>query len=250
MNFAATDEKNGDASIICPSTGQPRRTLLVIASHGMLPHSMVHALEREFPWITVEHRTEATAAFARYHHSLALVLLDPAFLNSLESIHAAQPMSPPQPLVALIEHDSRERDTTLALISSSKTVRSVLPMNLRLDIWLSVIRLMLSGGEYYPPQMLNRHQVSEEQTERAQRPDLSAAPSTPYLPELTPREIEVLGMVAVGMQNKAIAAAFSLSEHTVKIHLHNIIAKLGVSNRTQAAAKYREAATRRTADGF
>jgi len=49
---------------------------------------------------------------------------------------------------------------------------------------------------------------------------------------------------------RTIAVAFSLSEHTVKIHLHNIIAKLGVSNRTQAAAKYREAATRRTAGNF
>jgi hypothetical protein len=44
----------------------------------------------------------------------------------------------------------------------------------------------------------------------------------------------------LGNQNKIIAAAFGLSEHTVKIHIHNIITKLGVHNRTEAVAMYFE----------
>jgi DNA-binding NarL/FixJ family response regulator len=40
------------------------------------------------------------------------------------------------------------------------------------------------------------------------------------------------------LQNKVIAAALKLSENTVKIHLHNIIRKLGAHNRTEAAAMY------------
>ena len=47
-------------------------------------------------------------------------------------------------------------------------------------------------------------------------------------------------MVARGLQNKSIAAAFSLSESTVKIHIHNIISKLGVHNRPEAAARFRD----------
>lgn len=118
-------------------------------------------------------------------------------------------------------------------------------MNMRLDVWLSVIRLMLSGGEYYPPMIkrepeVPRHPAASLEPATVQAP---AKPTALQLAGLTPREIEVLGMVALGMQNKSIASAFSLSEHTVKIHLHNIIAKLGVHNRTQAAAMYREAAT-------
>lgn len=56
--------------------------------------------------------------------------------------------------------------------------------------------------------------------------------------ELTARELEVLAKVAQGHQNKIIAFDLGLSEHTIKIHIHNIIQKLGVHNRTQAAAKY------------
>ncbi len=58
--------------------------------------------------------------------------------------------------------------------------------------------------------------------------------------ELTERELEVLARVARGQQNKVVAADLNLSEHTVKRHLHNIIRKLGVRNRTEAAARYFE----------
>ena len=56
---------------------------------------------------------------------------------------------------------------------------------------------------------------------------------------MTARELQILEMVSRGLQNKLIAAEFRLSEHTVKIHLHNIITKLGAHNRTEAAARYR-----------
>ena len=54
------------------------------------------------------------------------------------------------------------------------------------------------------------------------------------------RENEILARIALGNQNKIIAAALGLSEHTVKIHIHNIITKLGVHNRTEAVAFYFE----------
>ena len=52
---------------------------------------------------------------------------------------------------------------------------------------------------------------------------------------LTPREREVLGLIGRGMANKVIARELSLSEKTVKAHVSSILAKLGVSDRTQAA---------------
>ncbi|MBH8574518.1 response regulator transcription factor [Nostocaceae cyanobacterium CENA369] len=51
---------------------------------------------------------------------------------------------------------------------------------------------------------------------------------------LTPREIEVLGMLGSGLSNKAIAKRLYISEHTVKFHLSSIFQKLGVSTRTEA----------------
>ena len=54
-------------------------------------------------------------------------------------------------------------------------------------------------------------------------------------PELSPREAEVLTLVADGKTNKEIAAALDIAENTVKNHLKNILEKLHVGNRVQAA---------------
>jgi two-component system NarL family response regulator len=52
--------------------------------------------------------------------------------------------------------------------------------------------------------------------------------------QLSPREIEVLNLVASGNSNKEIAARLSISEETVKGHITNILSKLGANDRTQA----------------
>mgnify|MGYP000426344100 CR=1 FL=1 len=63
------------------------------------------------------------------------------------------------------------------------------------------------------------------------------AGKTPSAPqdELTPREMQVLHLLAEGQSNRQIARHLSLSVRTVEAHLHNIYGKLGVNNRTQAA---------------
>ena len=63
----------------------------------------------------------------------------------------------------------------------------------------------------------------------------SAARSLPPAPQaLTPREIEVLTMLAEGLGNKAIARRLNISEHTVKFHVGSIFSKLNASSRTEA----------------
>jgi DNA-binding NarL/FixJ family response regulator len=59
------------------------------------------------------------------------------------------------------------------------------------------------------------------------------APESPEV--LTPRETEVLRLIAKGQSNKEIAHTLAISEKTVKTHVSSILAKLGVSSRTQAA---------------
>ena len=54
--------------------------------------------------------------------------------------------------------------------------------------------------------------------------------------DLTPREREVLALLAGGLSNKEIAATLTLSVGTVRLHVSNILAKLGAPNRTTAAA--------------
>jgi DNA-binding NarL/FixJ family response regulator len=54
--------------------------------------------------------------------------------------------------------------------------------------------------------------------------------------ELTPREREVLGLLAAGATNRAIAGELFITEKTASVHVSNILAKLGAPNRGQAAA--------------
>jgi len=54
--------------------------------------------------------------------------------------------------------------------------------------------------------------------------------------DLTARETEVLGLIAIGRSNADIATALSISLNTVATHVRNILAKTGCANRTEAAA--------------
>jgi len=62
-----------------------------------------------------------------------------------------------------------------------------------------------------------------------------ATPSTHALESLSQREREVLGLMAEGLSNQQIADQLGIGEKTVKTHVSNVLAKLGVSDRTQAA---------------
>jgi two-component system, NarL family, response regulator YdfI len=79
--------------------------------------------------------------------------------------------------------------------------------------------------------------VLQRDTIESLLPLLSSAPRA--LPDsshqaLTPREIEVLSMLAEGFGNKTIAWRLGISEHTVKFHLSSIFSKLNASSRTEA----------------
>ena len=62
-----------------------------------------------------------------------------------------------------------------------------------------------------------------------------AAPAT--VEHLTPREQEVLQLLAQGLSNKLIAARLGISDHTVKFHVNAILGKLGAQSRTEAIAQ-------------
>jgi len=63
-------------------------------------------------------------------------------------------------------------------------------------------------------------------------PDRSTADPLPE--PLTPRELDVLGLMAEGLPNKAIAARLGISDQTVKFHVASITGKLSAANRTEA----------------
>jgi DNA-binding NarL/FixJ family response regulator len=92
---------------------------------------------------------------------------------------------------------------------------------------LSAIRVVADGGSLFAPSVTRRLiERFAEQGHPGERP--------PALEELTPREVEVLQLIARGCSNREIASELVVSEHTTKTHVTSLLRKLGLSNRVQA----------------
>jgi DNA-binding NarL/FixJ family response regulator len=106
--------------------------------------------------------------------------------------------------------------------ASGFLLKDVLPEDL-----IAAVRVVARGDGLIAPTLTKR---LIEQFVR------SAPPSTPpaELSDLTPREVEVLSMMARGLSNAEIAADLTLSEATVKTHVKHVLSKLGVRDRVQA----------------
>jgi two-component system nitrate/nitrite response regulator NarL len=88
------------------------------------------------------------------------------------------------------------------------------------------VRRVHAGGQYIEPRFLTRALDAAQRRDAGRREAASL---------LTPRELQVLRMVADGLRNRAIAEQLEISEGTVKIHLHNIYEKIDVENRVELA---------------
>lgn len=235
------DLKLQDASERDDAVGRrlkPRRVILILTDSGSISERLIDALEGEFPGISVEQVNSVDAACKAFSHPVALILVDITLISKAEAAATELLRVHPHAVTAVIEPYDKVLVTSLNDVVTSRLIRSVLPMDLRLDVWLSIVRLLLCGGEYFPPSFIiqaknvDQLSVSSENVGVGQNRLMNIA-------ELTTRESQILGMVSHGLQNKLIAVECGLSEHTVKIHLHHIIRKLGVHNRTEAAARFR-----------
>ncbi len=189
-----------------------RRVLVVVASAGSIPECFFSAMEREFPWISIEHAESVERACVQFDHPVSLILVDEAFLADTAALADEIARKHPGSNVAVIYNNNSGRADIIEDILATKPIRGVLPINLRLDIWLSVIRLMLRGGEYFPPSFFQKSaQVDVGHHGWPRRWD-DTGPRN--LNGLTEREMQVLEMVSHGCQNKLIAAkARSLRAH-------------------------------------
>ena len=97
------------------------------------------------------------------------------------------------------------------------------------DQLLEAVRVAAGGDALLAPSITRR---LIDQFARAARPEPAAVPEA--LGELTPRELEVLKLVARGLSNAEIAAELVLGENTVKTHVAHVLSKLGLRDRVQA----------------
>lgn len=185
----------------------------------------------------------------------ALLAANPAVtvLGSVADLTAlAQQMESVQPDVLLLDVELDDEDVPAALLALLAGVRPPAIVVLADDphgAWM--VEALRSGVRAILPRQAVAGEIAaaieataaglialHPDTVEALLPAASLAtralPGSPPQQGLTPREIEVLGMLAEGLGNKEIAWRLGLSEHTVKFHVSAIFAKLNATSRTEA----------------
>jgi DNA-binding NarL/FixJ family response regulator len=169
---------------------------------------------------------DAVALCQQLRPELALLDVRMPEMDGLAAARAIRQSSPQTRVLIVTTHENP--DYLLAALKAG-VVGYVLKDVTRHDL-LNIIRRVLRGESV----------LSGEIAARALQTLAGKSVTQPIIPShdlLTPREREVLEQVVEGHTNRQIAQTLSLSVGTVKIHVEHIIAKLGVSDRTQAAVR-------------
>ena len=143
----------------------------------------------------------------------------------LRQIEAVRDALPDMPVVVIAENGNPQRARQIL----STGARGFLPASLSLKVLMGAFDLVLAGGVYVPSSLIET--ASARSAAMDSSDESKAEPSS----ELTRRPRDVLALISQGKSNKLIADALSMSESTVKAHVKQIIKRLHVSNRTQAA---------------
>lgn len=206
--------------------------LALVGSRSNFTENLLRATSHEFrnhPLIHLPTLDALGAMPPEQTSSVRLLLVDEVTLGA--ATEAALRLAGPRVKIVLAYLDAEAAARRYHDPCPPTTIHSFVPLDVRLDVWLSLLKLLLHGGKYVPEELLNH------------RPHRNPAPGglaeLPLL-GLTRRQYDVLELVAEGHPNKVIALRLGLSDHTVKLHLHNIISRLGVTNRTEAAARFRD----------
>jgi len=162
----------------------------------------------------------AVAAVERLRPDVVLMDLVMPGLSGVDAIARIREHSPETRVVVLTSFASDDQVIPAVQAGAAAyLLKDVEPTGLE-----AAIRLVHQGEALLDPQITAR--VMEE---------VAHPPPTGDLASLTPREREVLGLLARGLSNRELADTLVVSEKTVKTHVSNILMKLGVHDRTQAA---------------
>lgn len=154
---------------------------------------------------------------------IVLLDLDMPVMNGREALAQILSVRSEQNVVMLTVSEDSEDLTECMRFGA----RGFLLKNINADFLVDSIKRAVDGDNVFSPEMTARLVQS------LIRPHNAGTGSA--LDTLTPRELEILGHLAAGHSNKIIARQLDLAESTIKVHVQNILRKLELSSRVQAA---------------
>lgn len=230
------------------STDDARRkgSIFYIGAAEKFPPELEGCIEREIDesrFVRITEKRDLFKRDPRAEYAKRLFLIDEDFSAERKEAIACLRRSFPEANLCMLINDEVAFPHIIREYFQEDLIKSVLPMNLRIDIWLGAVRLLLNGGHYLPADAIKYMGQEPSPVRPAQKSHKRSGfkRQTSRFRTLTKRETEVLHLISDGFQNKNIAEKLALSEHTIKLHIHHIISKLGVSNRTEAAAIFLQA---------
>lgn len=190
---------------------------ILVAEDHLVARVGVSAIVNMQPDMTVvaeaSNGQQAVELYRKHTPDVALLDMRMPIMSGVEAATAIRAEFPNARMIALTTYGGDE-DIRRALAAG---VHAYLTKDVLHDELLKAIRAVHAGQTYLPAG------VAAALAAQMPRPDLSA------------REVQVLELIVRGLANKQIAYSLNIAEHTVKNHVKNILSKLGVQDRTQAA---------------
>lgn len=195
--------------------------VLLADDHPLFREGVKPVLHKLDPRLQIIEAIDYPTAFSAMHQAgevdLALIDLYMPGMSGVEGVIRFRAAFPDIPLVVLSASELAEDIHRLLSAGALGYITKSSPS----EVILGALRLVLAGGVYIPPSLLNHSSGGIEQDSSRPAP-------------LTSRQVEVLRELVKGQSNKQIATALDVTEGTVKIHLAAIFRILKVNNRTEA----------------
>ncbi len=211
--------------------------LLIAEDHELTRIGLSMSLQKRAPNIQIIAEVESGDLAVLEAEKLmpAVILMDinMPILDGIEATRQIKSKLPSIKIIMLTSHDAG--DEVYASLAAGADAYCL--KDIKLERLIQVIEMVNEGALWLDPaiaQMVVKA-LPLNLPERLKTP--SSSNRNHYNLELTERESEVLGKIVEGKSNKEIADALFITIHTVKAHVANIISKLAVDDRTQAAVK-------------
>ena len=214
--------------------------ILIIDDHTLFRSGLKSLIQRE-----AESKYEVVAEAAdglegikqMSKHNPDIILLDLSMpvMNGKETLQQIMYINPEQMVLMLtVSEDAADLTECMQLGASGFLLK-----NIEADFLLTSIDRALKGDTVFSPEMTQKllnQLISKTTTNKRDEIEAEELDSTKAkVAELTTREREILAYVAAGESNKQIARCLDVAENTVKVHVQNILKKLEVNSRVQAA---------------